>query len=556
MSDVLIASALMIQNINRIGIFSSLTPIEIKELLNYASYEEYKPNQIIFNENDTGSSLYIVISGKVKIFRVLSDNTIHEISNFCDNEVFGEMSFMDRHARSANAEALCETSLVRLTVDNYQQFSKAFPDAAFRFQKNLITEIQQRLRKTNDRYSYHIIWGKTMKTALAKNYEELLQSNIELSASRNFLYNVINSSSDIIFAVNDNFEVILFNAGAEKILKYRQQDFINKPAAGIFYEKEEFERFADTVKTQKALGVYEINFKSSDNKKIVVNLSAFTLSPVEDAPGFGDGLVIVARDITEKKLLENQLAHNDKMIFLGRAVSEIVHDIKNPLAIIQLVKDSVQIKLERPPGLTSEIKKELDFDFGRIDESIERIQRIITNTLEYSKVVPGKKSLIDLNQVASKSIDMAKINLRNNDSISVSLNSYVPGPLLIEGNLQQLEQVAVNLITNAIQALDKKDGGRIEVALDISDDGFAVLSVKDNGCGISEENIQRVFEPFFSTKHSDKGTGLGLSICQAIVSQHNGVIAAVSNPGEGSEFIIKLPAAAGPRPVKLKSPSF
>jgi PAS domain S-box-containing protein len=534
----------MIQNINRIGIFSSLTAIEIKELLNYASYEEYKPNQMIFNENDTGSSLYIVISGKVKIFRVLSDNTIHEISNFCDNEVFGEMSFMDNHVRSANAEALCETSLVKITVDNYQQFSKAFPDAAFRFHKNLITEIQHRLRKTNDRYSYHIIWGKTMKTALAKNYEELLQSNIELSASRNFLYNVINSSSDIIFVVNDKFDVILFNAGAEKTLKYRQADFINKPAAGIFYEKEEFEKLIGALKTQKSLGDFETNFKSSENRKIIVNLSAFMLSPVDDAPGFGDGLVIVARDITQKKMLENQLMQNEKMIFLGRAVSEIVHDIKNPLTIIQLTKDAVQIKLEGASGLSAEVKKKFEFDFAKIDESVDRVQQIISNTLEYSKVVPGKKSRLDLKEVAVKSIEMAKINLKNNDSISVSLSAVASGPVLIDGNFQQLEQVVVNLITNAIQAIGKKAGGRIEVALDISD-GSARLSVKDNGCGISEENMQYIFEPFFSTQQSDKGTGLGLSICQAIVSQHKGEIAVISKPGEGSEFILKIPVAAG-----------
>lgn len=540
----MIASALMIQNINRIGIFSSLTAIEIKELLNYASYEEYKPAQMIFSENDTGSSLYIVISGKVKIFRVLSDNTIHEISNFCDNEVFGEMSFMDNHVRSANAEALCETSLVKLTVDNYHQFSKVFPDAAFRFHKNLITEIQHRLRKTNDRYSYHIIWGKTMKTALAKNYEELLQSNIELSASRNFLYSVIDSSSDIIFVLNDNFEVILFNAGAQKTLKYRQSDFLNKPAAGIFYEKPEFERFIDAVKTQKSLGDYEINFKSSDNRKIIVNLSAFMLSPVEDVPGFGDGLVIVARDITQKKLLENQLMQNEKMIFLGKAVSEIVHDIKNPLTIIQLTKDAVQIKIEGENSLSSEVKKELEFDFSKIDESVDRVQQIITNTLDYSKVVPGKKCRLDLMEVAAKSIEMAKIHLKNNDSATVSLNSDASGPVLVEGNFQQLEQVVVNLITNAIQALDNKAGGRIEVASAVSD-GFASLVVKDNGCGISEENMQYIFEPFFSTKQSDKGTGLGLSICQAIVSQHKGEMTVKSKPGEGSEFILKIPVAAG-----------
>ncbi len=537
----MIASALLIQNINRIGIFSSLTETEIKELLNYASYEEYKENQMIFNENDSGASLYIVINGKVKIFRVLSDNTIHEISNFTDNEVFGEMSFLDNQARSANAEALCETSLVKLSADNFEQFSRAFPDAAFRFHKNLITEIQARLRKTNDRYSYHIIWGKTMKTALAKNYEELLQSNIELSASRNFLYNVINSSSDIIIVINDGFEVMLFNSGAERALNYKASDFINKSAQKLFYDARAFETLISDVLARKSLSDYEIDLKASDNRKIIVSLSAFTLSPIVNGSKFGEGLVMVARDITQKKILENQLRQNEKMIFLGKAVSEIVHDIKNPLTIVQLSKDSLQIKLEDFLLPHPQLQRDVEIDFGKIDESVERIQQIITNTLEYAKVVPGKKTRIDLMEVAAKSIQLSRINLKDNEKITLDLKSSAGAPIYIEGNASQLEQVLVNLITNAIQAIKKDCIGRIEVALSASE-GRACVSVTDNGCGISEDDMQYIFEPFYSTKASDKGTGLGLSICQAIVSQHDGFINVKSCAG-GTEFVINFPLA-------------
>jgi len=537
-----IASALMVQNINRIGIFSSLTETEIKQLLNYASYEEYKENQMIFSENDSGASLYIVVTGKVKIFRVLSDNTVHEISNFCDNEVFGEMAFLDNHVRSANAEALCETSLVKLSTKNFEQFSAAFPDAAFRFHKNLINEIQGRLRKTNDRYSYHIIWGKTMKTALAKNYEELLQSNIELSASRNFLDNLINSSSDVIMVINDDFEVIMFNAGAEKLLKYPASEIINRPVLKLFYDKAAFDAFTAAALADGVAGDREIELRTSDNRKIIADASIFRLSSDPDVKGFGDGLAIVARDITQKKVLENQLMQNEKMIFLGRAVSEIVHDIKNPLTIVQLTKDSIQMKCEGADCRRAEIVKELEFDFGKIDESVDRIQQIISNTLEYAKVVPGKKSRIDIAEAASKSIALAKINLKNWDPVTVNLNLTAGGPFYIDGNASQIEQVLVNLITNAIHAIKKGAEGKIDVDIS-SASGSVAVAVKDNGCGISEEDIQYIFEPFFTTKSEDKGTGLGLSICQAIISQHKGTIAVKSKVGEGTEFVLDFPLA-------------
>ncbi len=537
----MIASPLMIQNINKISIFSALTELEIKELLNYASYEEYKENQLIFNENDPGSSLYIVINGKVKIFRVLSDNTIHEISNFSDNEVFGEMSFMDSHVRSANAQALCETSLVKLSSDSFEHFSQAFPAAAFRFHKNLITEIQQRLRKTNDRYSYHIIWGKTMKTALAKNYEELLQSNIELSASHNFLYNVINSSGDIIFALDDKLAVILFNAGAEKALKHKSDEYAGRPAEGLFYSAAEFREFIKNISERKSLEDIEINLKTRSGLKIVAAVSAFILSPDTGAGVFGEGIVVVARDITQKKALENQYIHNEKMIFLGRAVSEIIHDIKNPLTIIQLSKDSLRLRLEDYCSVNGSLDKEMASGFDKIDESVERIQHIIINTLEYSRAVPGKKCRIDLAEVAAKSIELSKIHFKKSGGAGITLN--VPkSPVFIEGNFQQIEQVFVNLIINAIQALKEEETGLIEVTVELSG-AFAQVAVKDNGCGISEENLLRIFEPFFTIKQDYKGTGLGLSICQAIVLQHNGRIDVENIASGGSIFIVKIPAA-------------
>lgn|GEM_PF-3352346 len=535
------ASDIVIQNINKINIFSTLSLEEIKEILKFASCESYNQDQVIFNENDPGSALYIVLSGKVKIYRVLSDNSIHEIANFCPYEVFGEMSFMDNQVRSASAQALSDTTLVRLSAENFVEFSKFFPGAAFRFHKDIISEIQSRLRKTNDRYSYHIIWGKTMKSALAKNYEELLQSNIELSASRNFLYSVINNSSDLIFVINESHDIILFNSGAETILKYKSDEMNEKNAQILFYDLRNYEEFLNNIARDKSLEHFEMTLKTSDGQKVIADTSAFVLYNGNDAKLFGDGIVVIARDITQKKALENQIIQNEKMIFLGKTISEIIHDIKNPLTIVQLAKDYLQMKVSDLVIDELIFSQNFSEDFKKIDESIERIQKIIVNTLDFAKVVPTKQSEVNLCSVIEKSINLSCVEAKNKN-ITFKFEKPDFEPLII-GNSSQLEQVFVNLLTNSIHALNKSLDGVIDISITRSNRFILEVRLKDNGCGISPEDIPYIFEPFYTTKSSAKGTGLGLSICQAIISQHKGNITCESKQNVFSEFVIKFPAS-------------
>jgi len=521
------------QQIRKISIFNNISEDDIKRLLEFSALEKYVADETIFHEKDKGSSLYIVVSGKVKIYRILPDNTSHEITNFTDNEFFGEMSFMDNEARSANAIALSESVLINLSSDNFEKFSHDNQGAAFRFHKNIISEIQSRLRRTNDRYSYHIIWGKTMKEALAKNYEELLQSNIELSESRNFLYNVINNSSEMIIVLNPAEEVVLFNSGASSNLACAQDEIVNKGIHHFFLENH-YARVFEMLEKECAVYNFEANMCTSKGKKIIVSLSAFILNQEKNKTSrYGDGIVIMARNITEKKILESQILQNEKMIFLGKKLSEIIHDVRNPMTIIQLSADCLSCAVPQPPD------EQVTEHISKIENSISRIQKIIETTLDFAKVVPTSQEPLALCQVIERSISLARANKKRNVEIKCVLPQNDEGCRII-GSASQLEQVFVNLITNSIQAIPEERRGSIDITL-ASCEASVDVAIKDNGDGIPPEVLANIFDPFFTTKSSSGGTGLGLSICQAIISQHGGRIICESPPGEGASFTIKLP---------------
>ncbi len=522
------------QQIRKISIFNNISENDIKRLLEFSSLEKYAADETIFHEKDKGSSLYIVVSGKVKIYRILPDNTSHEITNFNDNEFFGEMSFMDNEARSANSIALSETLLINLTADNFENFSRDNQGAAFRFHKNIISEIQSRLRRTNDRYSYHIIWGKTMKDALAKNYEELLQSNIELSESRNFLYNVINNSSEMIIVLNHSEEVVLFNSGASSNLACRQEELVNKRICQFFLENH-YARMLEMLEKDGAIHNFEANMCSSDGKKIIVSLSAFILNREKNKTSrYGDGIVIMARNITEKKILERQILQNEKMIFLGKKLSEIIHDVRNPMTIIQLSADCLSCVVPQPPD------EQVTEHISKIENSIARIQKIIETTLDFAKVVPTSQEPLDLCAVIERSISLARANKKRNIEIKHGAPQNRDDCHII-GSASQLEQVFINLITNSIQAIPEEKPGIIDISVITNSASDIDVTIKDNGAGIPAGVLANIYDPFFTTKSSSGGTGLGLSICQAIISQHGGKITCESRPDEGTSFTIKLP---------------
>lgn len=239
--------------------------------------------------------------------------------------------------------------------------------------------------------------------------------------------------------------------------------------------------------------------------------------------------------INKARLIENQRTRYDqlaiqteKMSALGRMAAGIAHEINNPLAGILLFSSNLSKKVPQ----NSLLKEGLDVI---IRETI-RCKTIIQELLEFSRDREPQKELININKIIEKALKILENEFRlQHINIETRLSDQVQETFVDEN---QIEQVFVNLLLNAVQAIEEK--GVITVTSRMDEQRkCAVIEVADSGCGIASENMAKIFEPFFSTK--PKGTGLGLAVSYAIVKSHGGDINAFSKPGEGTPFVLDFP---------------
>lgn len=229
---------------------------------------------------------------------------------------------------------------------------------------------------------------------------------------------------------------------------------------------------------------------------------------------------------------QRQLYQSDKLASLGRLTSGIAHEINNPLTGVL----SYSSMLLKRTDLTSEVKEDLEV----IVKETLRCRDIVKRLLDFARQEPPKKTSVDIQEV----IDRAVRIMRNQLSLkNISLHINIPNNLpMIRADGNQLQQMMINLLVNAADAIDEK-GGEITVVVKNSDrteSDFIVIEVTDTGCGIAPENLTKIFEPFYTTK-GQKGTGLGLAIVWGIIEKHNGKIDVTSKLGKGTTFTIYLP---------------
>ena len=270
--------------------------------------------------------------------------------------------------------------------------------------------------------------------------------------------------------------------------------------------------------------------------------------------------VVVVRDITERKRAEEalkeyserleemvdertkelrdaqqQLLRAERLAAIGQLGASIGHELRNPLGIIKNSAYYLNMKLGHAD---EKVKKHL----GIIEKEIARSNKIITDLMDFARIRRPTLQRTDTNLLVREAISCSKIP--ENVEVITRLTKGL-SPLMADPG--QIEQVFINMISNAAQAMtssnsiETRDGGRLEISTR-AEDGFIVTEFKDNGCGISEENLGKLFEPLFTTKL--KGVGLGLAISKAIIEAHEGRIEVESEPGKGTTFTVRLPASA------------
>lgn len=236
--------------------------------------------------------------------------------------------------------------------------------------------------------------------------------------------------------------------------------------------------------------------------------------------------------IGKSRELEAQLQEVEKSAVVGRLASAIAHEIRNPLNYINLTLDHLRSKFKPQDQEKEETFNKLT---DQLKREVERINRLVSDFLRYSRPIKLDLQSVDARKIVEDSLRIIEPQAEEqNIKISLVEQENVPQ---IAGDAEVLRSVFSNLFINAVQAMEK-DGGKLNVKIS-PDENFVKIEIIDTGIGIPEENMDKIFEPYFSTKET--GTGLGLAIVKKIIEDHNGLIDVESISKEGTRFIIKLP---------------
>lgn len=278
------------------------------------------------------------------------------------------------------------------------------------------------------------------------------------------------------------------------------------------------------------------------NKNLFVGEISATLIQGED--GKPKAYMVIIRDISQRKMIEQQLIRSERMVSLGEMASGMAHEINQPLLSIQFGIENLLNKIQQPDGAdTKYLKRKAESIF----DDISRINHIIDHVRAFSKDQEYILTTFDVNESISNAISMISQQFKQRE-IKLTLN-LEKEPGLVYGNTYKFEQAILNLLSNARDAIaEKANGGNIDYVKQVfirsfTENNSIIIEVEDNGIGIESNEFDRLFLPFYSNKDKGKGSGLGLAITLEIIKELNGTIDFDSKPGAGTVFRIQLPGS-------------
>ncbi len=395
-----------------------------------------------------------------------------------------------------------------------------------------------------------------LSTALAGQTAEIFErqrAEEAARASEHFLNSIIENIPDTIFVKDASMlRFVRLNKAGEELLGYRREDLIGKSVYDLFPEQEAkfFDmKDRDVLESRQMVNIPEESVKTRHGPRIVHTMKI----PIVDARGEPRFLLGISRDITEQKRAEAELreterryqevqtalAHANRVMTMGQLTASISHEIKQPIAASATNAQAGLLWLKaQPPNL-----EEVRLAFDRINKDMKRASEVMNRIHGLVKKAPPTMERLRINDAVDEVIALMRSEMLKHDVVvHRAFGRALPD---VEGDRVALQQVILNLLMNAVEAMSAADDGPRELTVGTSQapSGGVLVSVGDSGPGLIDGDAEHLFEPFYSSKAS--GMGMGLAICRAIVETHGGRLWASANRPRGAVFQFVVPAGEG-----------
>jgi two-component system sensor histidine kinase PilS (NtrC family) len=355
----------------------------------------------------------------------------------------------------------------------------------------------------------------TLAERLRKSEAAREKREIDYGELERLNQSILTNINSGLMVVNAAGRIRSFNNAASKITGYRLEEVYNRPVDVIFPEFNNL-----NTRALENVDRGEIHYRKNEEELLILGYSA---SRVMDRNDQVLGLLIAFQDLTAFKALEDQLKRADRLAALGRLASGMAHEIRNPLASIS---GSVQLLLE-DGGVNEEDRQLMKI----VVKEADRLSMLLSNFLNFARPAPLQLEWVDITIVLD---ELLALLIASGQFQHVTLEKVYKGPIMLNIDLQKMHQVLWDLLINACEATPP--GGKVCVKVDTTQGN---IIIEDSGSGIAEEDRDKLFEPFYTTKN--KGTGLGLANVYANVEAHKGRIYVESSTLGGARFVIELP---------------
>jgi len=380
-----------------------------------------------------------------------------------------------------------------------------------------------------------------------------IEAESELQSTFTFLKTILDGIQENIMVVDTNYRIVDVNASLLRNIGHTKEEVIGKTCYQVSHRN-----LTPCSSPDHPCPLREVletgNMARSTHKHYTLEGKKYyeiVIYPIKDGDGKITNVIEMSRDVSEvvnsrvRKTTErlkrdySRLVMEDKMISLGKMMASVVHEINNPLSgtlnLARLVNSNLK------DGIKDQVQLEENLQYLElICSELERSSTIVSHLLSFSRQNAKEEKWVNINEVMDRVLAIANHRIKLQQiELKRSYDESLPE---IRFQAGQLDQTFMNIVFNAIEAMP--DGGGLFICTRMNkEENQALISVKDTGCGISDKDLLKIFEPFFSTKGEAKGVGLGLSVVHGIIKAHGGDTKVKSELGKGTEFVIKLPLA-------------